>query len=279
MNYPRKRFGQHWLRDGVILQKIVDAATVDQNDRILEIGPGQGVLTQELLQRSAHVVAVEVDRDLCRELHRRWGDRPNFLLLQGSVLELDLFRLLRDFPKFQNPKKVVANIPYNITGPILELLLGRLDSPPDSPFDRLEQIVLLVQREVADRLCATPSHKTFGALSVRVQYRAECQRVCDVPPQAFHPRPQVHSAVISLRPRPWPCAPQNPQHLARLVKVGFGAKRKMLRNNLKGWISAELMDGAFAEVGLRATDRAEDVGVAQWIALSDYLVRDSLNTV
>lgn len=295
---PRKRFAQHWLRSEKALHQIVDAAeltggtvfarprppsdeelspTEPEGDCVLEIGPGLGVLTQQLLRRSRHVVAVELDRDLCRELRKTLGNPPNFLLLQGDFLTLDLPPLLQDFPDFQSPNKVVANIPYNITGPILEKLLGTIAHPNPNPYDCL---VLLLQKEVAQRLCARPGKKAFGALSVRVQYLAECDWICDVPARAFQPPPKVDSAVVRLRPRRTLLPVANPKQLDTLVKVGFATRRKMLRNNLKSLWGESIPDAAVADsaaacaqlleqLGLNPQARAEDLSVEDWVALSN----------
>lgn len=194
----RKQFGQHWLKSPAILQQIIAAARLQASDRILEIGPGQGVLTGELLRATEKVLAVEVDRDLCKLLRRTWGDQPRFVLQEGDFLQQ---RFPEDIPADFGPppNKVVANIPYNITGPILERLLGTIAAPRPQPF---ESIVLLVQKEVAQRICAQPGTKAFGALSLRVQYLAQCELVCSVPAKAFQPPPKVESAVIRLVPRP-----------------------------------------------------------------------------
>ncbi|NEQ27899.1 MAG: 16S rRNA (adenine(1518)-N(6)/adenine(1519)-N(6))-dimethyltransferase, partial [Microcoleus sp. SIO2G3] len=135
MPQPRKQFGQHWLRSEKALQRIVEAADLTAIDRVLEIGPGQGVLTRQLIDRAGTVVAVEIDRDLSQLLAKKLGEIENFLLLQGDFLAIDLDALLTDFPQFQQPNKVVANIPYNITGPILEKLLGTIARPNPRPYD------------------------------------------------------------------------------------------------------------------------------------------------
>ena len=158
---PRKQFGQHWLKDERILEQIIIAAELTKNDRILEIGPGTGILTTKLLSEVSALISVEIDRDLCKKLVHKFGDRDNFLLAQGDFLQLDLEPLLKNFPKFQNPNKVVANIPYNITGPILEKLLGKIATPA---IQQYESIVLLVQKEVGKRLVAVPGTKAFWCL-------------------------------------------------------------------------------------------------------------------
>jgi 16S rRNA (adenine1518-N6/adenine1519-N6)-dimethyltransferase len=264
----RKRFAQHWLQSEEALSKIVAAAELKTGDRILEIGPGTGILTRRLLSFAEAVIAVEIDRDLCKKLVKSFGNEDNFLLLQGDILELDLDDPLASFPKFQNPNKVVANIPYNITGPILERLLGRISRPAKTNY---ESIVLLIQKEVADRLVATPGHKAFGALSVGVQYLASCEIICNVPAKAFYPPPKVDSAVVRLHPRQYPTIPQNPKHLETLIKVGFAQKRKMLKNNLKSLIEPDRLNQLLEKFQINPQVRAEDLTIENWINISDLI--------
>ncbi|WP_205370339.1 16S rRNA (adenine(1518)-N(6)/adenine(1519)-N(6))-dimethyltransferase RsmA [Thermoleptolyngbya sp. PKUAC-SCTB121] len=267
----RKQFGQHWLRSDRTLQQIVDAASLSEGDRVLEIGPGTGILTRRLLPLAAAVVAVEIDRDLCKLLAKQLGETPNFLLLQGDFLSLDLDALLANFPQFRQPNKVVANIPYNITGPILERLLGSIAAPNPRPFD---SIVLLLQKEVGDRLCASPSSKVYGALSVRVQYLAQCDRICHVPASAFQPPPKVDSVVVRLTPRPFVPAAANPHRLDRLVRLGFATRRKMLRNTLQSAVDKNDLTPLLERLGLNPQARAEDLSVADWVALSNTLLEE-----
>ena len=265
---PRKQFAQHWLKSETALNKIVAAAECTSSDRVLEIGPGTGILTRRLLPLVQSLVAVEIDRDLCQLLTKELGNKENFLLLQGDFLEIDLQPLLEPFPPFQKPNKVVANIPYNITGPILEKLLGTIPNPNPEPW---ESIVLLVQKEVAQRLYANPGSKAFGALSVRVQYLAECELVCDVPAKAFYPPPKVDSAVVRLRPRMLETPAHEPRRLDNLVKLGFGAKRKMLRNNLKSVVERDHLTHLLEQLEINPQARAEDISIAQWVALANQL--------
>ena len=211
---------------------------------------------------------MEIDRDLCKKLVKSLGKRENFLLLQGDILSLDLDANVAPFPSFQNLNKVVANIPYNITGPIIEKLLGTITQPAKNPYDL---IVLLVQKEVGDRLVAKPGSKAFGALSVRVQYLAQCEFICDVPAKAFYPPPKVDSAVIRLRPQPIEIPAQNPRLLETLVKVGFSSKRKMLRNNLKGIIDTSNLTQLLEQLEINPQSRAEDLSVEDWVKLSNHL--------
>jgi 16S rRNA (adenine1518-N6/adenine1519-N6)-dimethyltransferase len=264
----RKQFGQHWLRSEKALNEIVAAAKLQQSDRILEIGPGTGILTRQLLPKVQSLVAVEIDRDLCELLAKKLGATENFLLLQGDFLSLDLGTLLAPFPTFQKPNKVVANIPYNITGPILEKLLGTITQPTTQAFDL---IVLLVQKEVAERLYATAGSRAFGALSVRVQYLAECELICNVPAKAFSPPPKVDSAVVRLHPRQIEPLANDPKRLDTLVKLGFSSKRKMLRNNLKSALDIAHLTHLLEQLNVNPQSRAEDLSVREWVALSNQL--------
>jgi 16S rRNA (adenine1518-N6/adenine1519-N6)-dimethyltransferase len=264
---PRKQFGQHWLRSDKALNQIVQAAELGKRDRVLEIGPGTGILTRQLLQLAEAVVAVEIDRDLCELLAKKLGKNENFLLLQGDFLSLNLENLLATAPAFQNPNKVVANIPYNITGPILEKLLGTIAAPNQKP---LESIVLLVQKEVADRLYAKPGSRAYGALSIRVQYLATCELIAPVPARAFQPPPKVDSAIVRLRPQIAIPAP-DPKYLDALVRMGFASKRKMLRNNLKAIVEPTRLSQLLEQLNVNPQARAEDLGVAEWVALSNVL--------
>lgn len=265
---PRKRFGQHWLRDETILTAIVEAAELAPGDRVLEIGPGTGVLTQRLLAQGHPVVAVEIDSDLYSQLEQRYRSTETLVLIQGDFLRLDLHQLLAQETALPFPNKVVANIPYYITGPILEKLLGTLAAPHPDPY---ESIVLLVQQEIAHRLAATPGSKIFGGLSVKVQYLATCEVICPVAPQAFVPPPKVTSAVVRLRPRPFYPQASNPQFLQSVVQAGFSSKRKMLRNTLTGLIERDRVCAFLQELGLSDKVRAEDLSVAHWVTLSNKI--------
>ncbi|NEP11536.1 MAG: 16S rRNA (adenine(1518)-N(6)/adenine(1519)-N(6))-dimethyltransferase RsmA [Symploca sp. SIO1A3] len=266
----RKQFAQHWLHSEEVLSQIVTAANLQPSDRLLEIGPGTGILTQQLLPQVQSLVAVEIDRDLCKLLVRKLGKIDNFLLLKGDFLSLYLDELLVSFPNFQKPNKVVANIPYNITGPILEKLLGTISQPAVPAFDL---IVLLVQKEVAQRLCAQPGSRTFGALSVRVQYLAACEFICDVPAKSFSPPPKVDSAVVRLRPQLVQQPANEPKYLETLLKLGFASKRKMLRNNLKSLVERDRLTQLLEQLEINPQARAEDLSVAQWVTLSNKLLQ------
>ncbi len=267
MPRPRKRFAQHWLRSEKALTQILEAAQLQNSDRVLEIGPGTGILTRRLIPQVQSIVAVELDRDLCQRLAKKLGNIDNFLLLQGDILTLDLTTQLQQFSTFYPLNKVVANIPYNITAPILEKLLGTIAHPYQPPYDL---IVLLVQKEVAERVVAQPKTKAYGSLSVRIQYLAHCEYICDVPSKAFDPPPKVDSGVIRLQPRPLEIPATNPQQLDTLVKVGFANRRKMLRNNLKSIIDGDRLILLLEQLTINPQCRAEELSLEQWIALSNH---------
>jgi 16S rRNA (adenine1518-N6/adenine1519-N6)-dimethyltransferase len=264
MPYPRKRFAQHWLKDAEVHQDIVAAAGLDRwaaNDpkpTVLEIGPGTGQLTHYLLNTGASVFAVEIDRDLCQILRKRFADQARFQLLEADFLKI---------PLPTQPTLLVANIPYNITSPILEKVLGS----PEVPVHHFQRIVLLVQKELADRLTAIPGNKAYGAMSVRVQYLAECHLIRIVPPQAFKPAPKVESAVICLQPRPWPKPAQDPRWFSVLVQQGFSTRRKMLVNALQSLVDKDSVTHTLQQMDLDPQIRAEQLSVEEWITLSDHL--------
>ena len=259
----RKRFGQHWLMDQTVLDRIVAAADLQPSDRVLEVGPGRGALTERLLSsQAAAVQAVELDRDLVDGLRKRFAADPRFSLRQGDVLELPL-----QLEGGVAASKVVANIPYNITGPLLDRLVGRLDRPVEPPYQRL---VLLVQKEVAERIRARPGHSSFSALSVRMQLLARCTTVCPVPPRCFQPPPKVQSEVIQIDPLP---ADQRlPSDIARrvesLLKQAFLARRKMLRNTLASLAHEPQLQALAAAAGFQLQQRPQELAPQVWVALA-----------
>ena len=265
---PRKQFGQHWLKSENALNQIIIAGELKKTDRILEIGPGLGVLTERIYPYVDKLLAVEIDRDLCKKLVFKYGKIDNFLLIEGDFLQLNLTDILTNFPAFQNHNKVIANIPYNITGPIIKKLLGTISNPVEKP---LESIVLLVQKEVGYRLVANPNNKVYGALSVKVQYLADCELVCDVPARDFYPRPKVDSVVVKITPKILKEKADNPKFLDALIKVGFSSRRKMLKNNLKSIIDQDKLTDILTKLNINDQARAENLSLSQWIDLSNNL--------
>ena len=270
-HHARKRFAQHWLIDAAVLTQILDAADVQPDDRLLEIGPGRGALTERLLASSASAVhAVELDRDLVSGLRQRFADQARFSLQEGDVLSVPL--TLADG---RAATKVVSNIPYNITGPLLERLLGRLDRPVDHPYQRL---VLLLQKEVAQRIRALPGQSCFSALSVRLQLLARCTTVCPVPPRSFKPPPKVHSEVILIEP----LAPEQrlepmlAKRVESLLRQAFLARRKMLRNTLAKVLPAAELNALADDLGISLQQRPQELSPATWVELARGLNRADL---
>jgi len=263
---PRKRLGQHWLQDQRVLRRIVVAAQIGPEDRLLEIGPGRGALTDHLLATpAATVLAVELDQRLMAGLQQRFGPEERFSLLHGDAL------VLLGQPLAGNPNKVVANIPYNITGPLLHQLMGSLIRPRQPHFQRL---VLLLQKEVADRITAPPGGPACGALTIRMQLLAKTQTVCTVPPTCFSPPPQVASAVVALTPylpHQRRYGPQQAPLLERLLRVAYGGRRKMLRNTLGGAWPVSSLEQAARQAAIDLSQRPQDLAPDQWVGLSQAL--------
>ncbi len=259
----RKRFGQHWLVDQVVLDRIVAAAELQPGERVLEIGPGRGALTERLLNAPvAAVAAVELDRDLLAGLQQRLGGDARFQLIAGDALEITL----------PAADAVVANIPYNITGPLLDRLVGRLDRPVRPPYRRL---VLLVQQEVGERIRSVPGSSAYSALSVRMQLLGCCRSVCPVPPRCFKPPPRVQSEVIAIDPLPLDQAldPILARRVEQLLRRCFAARRKMLRNSLGGLLPPDQLGSLAAAAGINLEQRPQEISPEAWVALAAGLNR------
>jgi 16S rRNA (adenine1518-N6/adenine1519-N6)-dimethyltransferase len=250
-----KRFSQNHLVDGEVLEAIVDAAAVVPGRQVLEIGPGIGILTAALLRAGARVTAVEVDRRLAAHLRERFAEVPSLRLVEGDVLDQELSDLV------SAPWDLVANLPYHITSPVLHRVL---DADP-----RPERFVLMLQREVAERVAAAPGGMSY--LSVFVQYHAEVSVLRVVPARAFEPAPEVESAVLVGRTRPRRLSREGETELWRLVQAGFRERRKMLHNGLPRQLPAvgrARFEAALAEVGIAEDRRPQTLSVEEWIALS-----------
>lgn len=259
----RHRFGQHWLVDAAVLDQIVAAAGLQPHDRVLEVGPGRGALTERLLASNlAALEAIELDRDLVAGLKQRFGPDPRFQLIEGDALRVPIER--------QGPRactKVVANIPYNITGPLLQRLVGSLEAPLTPPFERL---VLLVQREVGERIRAQPGTSAYAALSVRMQLLGHCRLVCPVPPRCFKPPPKVDSEVLLIEPLAAGSrlSAAGAGVLDPLLRRCFASRRKMLRNTLAGLLPAEQLQGVAGAAGVDLAARPQDLSPSRWLALA-----------
>ena len=252
---PSKALGQHFVTDPNTLRRIVTLAGVGSSSRVVEIGAGLGSLTLALARTGAEVVAVELDRHLVPVLGSVVGGEPNVRVVEADGLSVDWGRLL-DPP---GPWMLVANLPYNVATPIVLRVLE------EAPLVR--SMLVMVQREVAERLAAGPGDRACGAVSVKVAYWARAAVVAVVPPTVFVPRPAVESALVRLERHGAPAVAPELVSYARLrtvVDAGFGQRRKMLRRSLAGVVAPE----AFAEAGVDPTARAEELGVEQWGALA-----------
>ncbi len=268
---PRRARGQHFLIDPGIRDRIVAAAGVGPGSTILEIGPGTGILTEGLLAAGASVLAIEVDRDLARLLEETLGGRPELTVWVGDALRLDLAARLSDHPA-RGRIRVVANIPYYITSPLILRLLAHAEL--------FSALVLTVQREVAERLTAAPGEKAYGALTLACRYRADAQALLRIPPGAFHPPPEVESRLVRLDLLPRPrIAVDRPDHLFDVIRAGFGQRRKTLRNALRqgGWSGAQA-ESALAASGIAPTRRGETLSLEEFGWLARALPPRALNT-
>ena len=249
----RKRFGQHFLTDGGIIDAIVDAINPEAGQPMVEIGPGLAALTQPLVERLGHLTVIELDRDLAVRLR----EHPHLSVVESDVLKVD-FRALAQQMLTGAPAaskiRVVGNLPYNISTPILFHLLAQVDVIEDQHF--------MLQKEVIDRMVAKPSTSDYSRLSVMLQWRYAMANVLFVPPESFDPPPRVDSAVVRMVPLAQP--PEvNVKTLETLVQVAFSQRRKILRNTLGKWLEEKGFSGTFD-----LQRRAEEVPVAEFVALA-----------
>lgn len=264
----QKKYGQNFLIDGNILAKIVEAAQITKEDCVLEIGPGIGTMTQYLAEAAGRVVAVEIDRELIPILEETLSPYNNVTVMCADILKVDLAALVRE--NGGRPIKVVANLPYYITTPIIMGLFEK--SVP------LSGITVMVQKEVAQRMQAKPGTKDYGALSLAVQYYAEPEIAANVPPNCFMPRPTVGSAVIHLRRYAVPPVKvEDEKFMFELIRAAFNQRRKMLPNALAGaavsGITKENITEALRKLEIPETIRGEKLSLQQFAMLSDILHR------
>lgn len=263
----QKKFGQNFLIDTHVLEKIMDAAGVTKEDCVLEIGPGIGTMTQYLCERAREVIAVEIDKKLIPVLEDTLSAYDNVSVLNEDILKVDIAGLARE-KNGGKPLKVVANLPYYITTPII---MGLFESHVP-----LDNVTIMVQKEVADRMKAEPGTKDYGALSLAIAYYAECYLAANVPPNCFMPRPNVGSAVIRLtcHKKP-PVSVQNEQHMFKLIRASFNQRRKTLQNSLYNYSglshTKEEISAAIEALGLLPTVRGETLTLEQFAQLSNHL--------
>lgn len=263
----RKKYGQNFLIDTRVLDKIIAAAGVTRDDTVLEIGPGIGTMTQCLAEAAGQVIAVEIDDNLIPILKETLADYSNIMIINEDILKVDIRRLAHEAGGGR-PIKVVANLPYYITTPII---MGLFESGAE-----IDNITVMVQKEVAERMSAGPGSKDYGALSLAVQYYAEPYLVANVPQNCFIPRPNVGSAVIRLtRHREPPVKVADPALMFKLIRASFGQRRKTLQNGLNNSpelsFSKEQIAAAIGSLGVPAAIRGEALTLEQFARLADYL--------
>ena len=263
----QKKFGQNFLIDTHVLEKIITSAGVTKEDCVLEIGPGIGTMTQYLAENARQVVAVEIDKNLIPILGETLAEYDNVTIINEDILKVDI-KAIADQYNDGRPIKGVANLPYYITTPII---MGLFES--GVPIDN---ITVMVQKEVADRMQEGPGSKDYGALSLAVQYYAEPEIVAIVPPNCFIPRPNVGSAVIRLtRHKEMPVQVKDEKMMFRIIRASFNQRRKTLQNGLNNSpdlpYSKEKVAAAIERMGLPATVRGEALSLAQFAELSDIL--------
>lgn len=250
---PRKRFGQNFLQSRHVIEDILRSINPQAEDNVLEIGPGLGALTEPLLRRLKRLTAVEIDTDLQKYL----SELP---LGQGKLQLIAADALTVDYSQFGTELRVIGNLPYNISTPLLIHLLRF------SPF--INDMHFMLQKEVVERMAAQPGTKDYGRLTVMLQYHCEVEHLFNVPPEAFDPQPKVDSAVVRLTPyRESPFVKVATEHLERLVASAFAMRRKTLNNNLKGIISAEQLN----ELGIDGRRRPEQISVAEYVQLAKFV--------
>lgn len=263
----KKRLGQNFLVDENIINTIIKEANLQPNDTVLEIGPGAGFVTEKLAQAAEKVIAVELDKDAVSVIKNL--PYKNITIIHQDILTVDFDKIL------EKPVKIVANIPYYITSPILSHVLGEIDQPEWKNRELTKEIILMVQYEVAKRLVAnekSPS-KEYGLLSILVNYWCETELICKVPANSFYPAPKVDSAVIKLKVRKEPAVNlKNPALFRQVTQAAFGMRRKTIKNALtmKGF-DAEKVNFALEKLNIAPARRGETLSLMEFSELSDYL--------
>ena len=252
----RKRFGQHFLTDGAVIDQIVQAIAPSPGDSMVEIGPGLAAMTQPLVERLGHLQVIELDRDLAKRLR----EHPQLTVIESDVLKVDFTSLALSLQAQR--LRVVGNLPYNISTPILFHLLSHVSVIHDQHF--------MLQKEVVERMVAAPSTAHYGRLSVMLQWRYDMEMVLLVGPQAFDPPPRVDSAVVRMLPHAVP-ALVDEALLSELVQVAFSQRRKLIRHTLGRWLTERGFSGEFD-----VQRRAEEVPVQQYLVLAQTLSKERI---
>ena len=267
----QKKYGQNFIGDPALLERIATVCDWQPGDRALEIGPGAGTLTRAIAREAEEVLAVEIDRRLAPLLEETLADCANVHLVFTDALKADLDALMRDTLGWDGRYKLIANLPYYITTPLIMHVLE------DS--EKVSELVIMVQKEVGERLCAAPGSKAYGAVTVMVQYAATVARAFDVGRHAFVPAPEVDSTILHLIPyEKRPIQAQSDAVLRRVVKAAFSQRRKTLRNSLSSLgCDKALIKQALEAAGIEDSRRAETLSVAEFVALADAFYEGGLS--
>ena len=265
--HQKKRFGQHWLVNKQILERIKDVAKLEEEDFILEIGPGRGALTSKLLDsKISRLHAIELDKDLIDFLNNKFKNDKKFSLQQGDILSTNLDSINNKITK------VIANIPYNITGPILDIFIGRLGVIKKINY---KKIIFLMQKEVVDRILSKEGENNTGAMSVRIQLMSNVKKICDVSPSSFSPSPKVYSSLVVFEP----FKPEIrldiklEKYIDKLLRVSFNSRRKMLRNSLNSILSSEQINQLSKSSEICFNLRPQDLSIDKWIKLAEDCIK------
>lgn len=267
----QKKYGQNFIGDPALLERIATVCDWQPGDRALEIGPGAGTLTRAIAREAEEVLAVEIDRRLAPLLEETLADCANVHLVFTDALKADLDALMRDTLGWDDRYKLIANLPYYITTPLIMHVLE------DS--EKVSELVIMVQKEVGERLCAAPGSKAYGAVTVMVQYAATVARAFDVGRHAFVPAPEVDSTILHLIPyEKRPIQAQSDAVLRRVVKAAFSQRRKTLRNSLSSLgCDKALIKQALEAASIEDSRRAETLSVAEFVALADAFYEGGLS--
>lgn len=248
---PRKRFGQNFLQDQSIIRNIIECINPQPEQNFIEIGPGLAALTKPLIEKLSHLEVIELDRDIVNFLQETFTPQQ-LTIHQGDALKFD-------FTLNNKPIRVVGNLPYNISTPIMFYL---------SQFPNIQNMVFMLQKEVVERICAKPNNRDYGKLTIMLQYKYKCRYLLDVPPESFYPAPKVDSAIVSLTPRTdydWHQVDET--NLNQVVSKAFSQRRKTISNSLKGLFSSEQL----IEAGIDPLLRPENIGLEKYISLSKLI--------
>ena len=265
--YAKKKFGQNFLKDQNILSKIVEAAELDKDTLVIEIGPGLGSLTERLCESAGFVLAYEIDTDLIPILNDNLKEHDNFIIINKYILEVDINKDLEEYESKYNKIILVANLPYYITTPII---LGMLEKTK-----KIKKYVMMIQLEVADRICGKPKTKDYNALSIAIGYRASAHKNFNVPRTVFIPEPNVDSAVITLD------LYENPKYIAKneelffkLIRESFNQRRKTLINNLSNTYSKDLITKMLNDFNIKPNVRSEELDIKTFVDFSNYILEN-----